>query len=171
MDDASAIRLVVDLYGLGVDSQQWDLFDEVFTPDVHAEYGGGTKVFRDLASLKEDFAAFHAPFDATQHAMANMIHEVEGEVAHALTYGIWLLVKRGTPGGDVFRANGWYDDELVRGGRGWLIRRRRVRVVHMEGNLALLTGGSPTAPKAPLGMAQQASDIPLLAARRRRLAG
>jgi hypothetical protein len=33
---------LVNLYGLAVDSQQWHLFDSIFTTDVDADYGASS---------------------------------------------------------------------------------------------------------------------------------
>ena len=73
MSDRNDIIQKLNLYGFAVDTQRWDLFDTVFTPFVDADFGGSAH-WTDLAQFKADFAAFHAPFDATQHVMTN--HQV-----------------------------------------------------------------------------------------------
>lgn len=165
MDDISAIRHTMDLYGFAIDAQQYDLFDEVFTPDMRAEFGA--KVFTSRDEIKADFDVFHAQFDVTQHSMSNMVCEVDGDRAFAVTYGTWLLVKRGAPGGDTFRATGWYEDRLVRTPDGWRINHRRPRVSYGEGNQRLT--GSGDHPLAILSMGSGAGEMELLEARRRRL--
>ena len=132
----AAIRPVMDLYGFAVDTQRWDLFDQVFTPDVHADYGGG-KPYTDLASFKRDFEAVHKKFDRTQHDMTNVICDVTGDRAKAITYGHWLLVREGTPGGDFWHGHGWYDDDLVRTPDGWRISRRSYGTLRWTGNSAV----------------------------------
>ncbi len=37
--DIAAITQLVNLYGLAVDSQRWELFDRIFTADIDADYG------------------------------------------------------------------------------------------------------------------------------------
>ena len=136
MEEYAPIKRTVDLYGFAIDSLNLDLFDDVFTKDVQIILGG-TKQWTDREKLKSDFVTFHESFDATQHVMTSLVYEIEGEIAHAVTYALWLLVRRGAPGGDVFRAQGWYEDELVRGGRGWLITKRLAKITHWEGNRGL----------------------------------
>jgi hypothetical protein len=132
--DQAAIVALLNLYGVAVDTQRWALFDRIFTAGVEADFGGASH-WRDLAAFKRDFAAFHDPFDATQHAMMNHLVEVEGGEARSLCYGTWRLIRRGVPGGDAWFGTGWYDDAWVRAEDGWRIRHRVCRVAHWEGNL------------------------------------
>ena len=132
-DDVLTITHIINLYGVAVDSQRWDLFDRIFTSDVDADFGESSH-WRDLATFKTDFAVFHDPFDSTQHAMMNHLVEVDGDVAHALTYATWRLIRKGVEGRDFWEGTGWYDDELVRAGGTWLIRHRTCRIVWWDGN-------------------------------------
>jgi hypothetical protein len=124
---------VINLYGLAMDTQRWDLFDRIFTRDVEADFGDPSH-WRELATFKSDFAAFHGPLDSTQHTMANHLVNVEGDRAQAFTYGTWRLIRRGIEGGELWEGTGWYDDDLVRTPGGWLIKRRTCRVVWWSGN-------------------------------------
>jgi 3-phenylpropionate/cinnamic acid dioxygenase small subunit len=124
---------LLNLYALAVDTQRWDLFDRVFTEYVDADFGPGVH-WTSLAQFKADFAAFHAPFDATQHVMTNHLVTEDGDVAHALTYGSWRLIRHAVDGGSLWDGTGWYDDELVRTHLGWRIRKRVCRVVWFTGN-------------------------------------
>jgi hypothetical protein len=67
--DVVAITQLVNLSGPAVDCQRWQLFDRIFTADVDADYGA-TSHWMDREQFKGDFAAFHAPFDSTQHTMS-----------------------------------------------------------------------------------------------------
>lgn len=131
--DAASIIGTLNRYALAMDTQRWDLFDQIFTADVDADYTEPAH-WRDLESFRRDFAAYHAPFDSTQHVMMNHLVEVDGDTAHAFVYGTWLLIKTGTEGGDHWQGTGWYDDSLVRTPAGWRIRRRACRVIWWGGN-------------------------------------
>lgn len=131
--DVRSIVQLINLYGLAMDTQRWDLFDRIFTPDVEADFGEPAR-WRGLAAFKADFAAFHAPFDSTQHIMTNHLVSVAGETAQALTYGSWRLIRKGVEGGELWEGTGWYDDDLVRRGGRWLIKRRTCRVLWWGGN-------------------------------------
>jgi len=136
----SAIKAVMDLYGFAVDTQQWDLFDQVFTKDVDADWGE-TAVWNNLEDFKRDFATYHAIFDGTHHVMTNLIADVRGDKATTVTYGHWLLVRYGSQGGDEWRGTGWYCDELVRTPDGWRISKRRSGLIRDWGNPGVMSPG------------------------------
>jgi hypothetical protein len=131
--DLPAIVNVINLYGLAMDTQRWALFDEIFTADVAVDFGPGSQ-WSDREAFKRDFGAYHAPFDSTQHVMANHVVKVDGDAAQAFTYGFWRLIRRGMEGGDFWEGTGWYDDALVRTAEGWRISRRACKVVWWGGN-------------------------------------
>lgn len=133
-DDRGQIQDVINLYALAMDTQRWDLFDRLFTPDIDADYGPSMH-WRDLESFKRDFATFHGPLDGTQHIMANHQAVVDGDRANAMTYGMWRLIRHVPQGGgNVWEGSGWYDDRLVRTPAGWRIKSRICRVAWWGGN-------------------------------------
>lgn len=132
-DDAEAIKTTVNLYGFALDAQRWDLFDQVFTPDVDADYGE-TSHWTSLEQFKSDFAAYHDPFDGHQHSMMGHLVNVTGDTGYAMTYATWRLLRRGLPGGSFWEGTGWYDDVLVRNGGRWLIKSRICRIIWWGGN-------------------------------------
>lgn len=132
-EDTQAIIHIVNLYGFAVDTQRWDLFDRIFSADVDADYGE-TSHWRDLENFKRDFAAFHDPFDSTQHIMSNHLVDVAGDTAQAFTYGTWRLVRKKADGAPLWDGSGWYDDDMIRTTAGWRIRRRTCRIVWWTGN-------------------------------------
>jgi SnoaL-like domain len=133
MSDREDIVQLLNLYGLAMDTQRWDLFDRIFTRDCDADYGA-TSHWRDRAQFKADFGAFHAMFDATQHVMTNHLVTVRGDRANAHTYGSWRLIRRAAGDPPVWDGTGYYDDQLVRTADGWRIAARTCRVVWWTGN-------------------------------------
>ncbi len=136
--DRDEIIEKINLYGLAMDSQRWELFDRIFTEHCDADYGP-TAHWTDREQFKTDFGTFHEHFDATQHVMTNhLVTVVDGETAHSLTYGSWRLIRHaasdGHPSGPLWDGTGWYDDEWVRTNGGWRIARRVCRVVWCTGN-------------------------------------
>lgn len=124
---------MINLYGLAMDTRQWDLFDRIFAPDVDADYGPTSRwTARD--SFKSDFGAFHALFDATQHVMTNHLVSVAGDSATSMTYGAWRLIRHAAGEPPVWDGTGYYDDSWQRTGEGWRIVRRVCRVVYWQGN-------------------------------------
>lgn len=66
--------------------------------------------------------------------MLNHLVRVEGDVAHAFTYGDWCLIRSAVDGDPRWDGSGWYDDRLVRTGAGWRIARRVCRIMGWRGN-------------------------------------
>jgi len=143
-DDEAAIKSRMYLYGFAVDSLRWELFDQIFAAkDLYVRHGERDP-WTDLEKFKNDFATYHRVFDSTQHAMTNMICEIKGDRASTITYANWRLVRFGAEGGDTWKGEGWYEDELIRTPQGWRIQRRQSRQVWREGNDAI---GSSTGVK------------------------
>ena len=159
VQDELEINRAVNLYGFAVDTQAWDLFDRVFTPDVDADYSE-TSHWHDLAMFKADFAAYHDTFDGHQHAMFGHLVNVQGETANAMTYATWRLIRKGLDGGDFWEGCGWYDDVLVRTGQGWRVSSRVCRIVWW--------GGNPLVNETVPGVKFQ---LPMTSLRAERLAG
>jgi hypothetical protein len=136
-NEAGTILTLVNLYALAIDTQRWDLFDEVFTPDVIADYGEGA-VWTGLATFKQIFAVIHAVYSGTQHTMTNTLWDFQGDEGFALTYGHFRLHKPGTPGGDFWEGQGYYDDRLVKVHGKWRIQHRISRITWTGGNPKVL---------------------------------
>jgi hypothetical protein len=127
-EDVLEITRVLNLYCFAVDSQQWSLFDRVFTPDLKADYFEAGH-WTDRASFKRDLELYHDRYKTTQHAVSSHNVEVQFGKAFAITYGHWRLIQDLPQGEGMWEATGWYDDELIRLPEGWRIRARKVRAL------------------------------------------
>jgi hypothetical protein len=132
-DDTHTIINLLNLYGVGVDSQRWELFDRIFADDVYVDCGP-TTIWRDRAGFKADFATAHRPYDTTQHAMMNHLVDVDGDRANSLTYGIWRLERKSAGANSIWQGGGWYDDQWIRTAEGWRIAKRVNRITWWDGN-------------------------------------
>jgi SnoaL-like domain len=135
--DIVEIINLINLYPVAVDTQQWSLFDQVFTVDARTDFGGGA-VFAGLADIKQVFEAIHAPFDATQHVTTNHQVAVDGDRASCLSYVHGRFIRAVPAGEGMFESSGWYDDALVRTPAGWRIALRNCRTIWAGGNPAVL---------------------------------
>lgn len=131
-----AITEVINLYGIALDSHSWDLFDEIFTTDVEADYCHVLR-WSDLASFKREFAQMHEATAGHQHFLGVPQIVLEGDRAFALTYGRFNLFRQSpaVEDSDMSEGGAWYDDELVRTAAGWRIRRRVARNFWWRGTL------------------------------------
>jgi ketosteroid isomerase-like protein len=132
--DKADIIEALNLYAFALDARQWDLFDRIFTDDVVVDLGPAGARWSDLANFKRSFAEFHETLDNHQHQMMGHLVHVDGDTAHAFTYGNWLLVRDNADGGPSWLGTGWYDDVLIRSDRGWLIQKRVCRLLSWTGN-------------------------------------
>ncbi|MFV8816709.1 nuclear transport factor 2 family protein [Haliea sp. E17] len=142
-NDRMGVVHTTNLYATAVDTLQWALFDQVFTPDISIDFGGGA-VWSGLEPLREAFAAIHAPFTATQHITTNHTVTIEGDRAHCFSYVLGRFIRDVGEGGNMFESGGWYDDTLVRDGQNWLIARRICRSIWVNGNPQVLATGPET---------------------------
>ncbi|WAB91911.1 nuclear transport factor 2 family protein [Pseudomonas citronellolis] len=132
--DKSEIIEVINLYGVALDSHAWDLLDEVFTEDVHADFGPAGAVWKSVGALKFAFKDFHETLTNHMHTMTGSCVHIDGDTAYALTYGDWLLSRDTAVGGPDWVGRGWYDDVLVRTDKGWRISHRVCRLISWTGN-------------------------------------
>lgn len=126
--DKQAIAEVINLYSVALDTRSWDLFEDIFTADVIADYCHVLR-WTDLASFVRDFTPMHEDTAGHQHSLGVPQIVVEGDRAWALTYGRFNVF-RASPAveaTDMSQGGATYDDELIRTARGWRIRKRVAR--------------------------------------------
>lgn len=133
-NDKAEIIELLNLYAFALDVHQWDLFDRVFAKDVTAEFGPAGASWSGLDNFKRSFAEFHNQLDSHQHTMMGHLVHVDGDTAHAFSYGNWLLVRTAAEGGPSWLGTGWYDDVLARTDDGWRIQHRICRLMSWTGN-------------------------------------
>jgi len=133
VEDIIKVTATINLYAIALDSHRYDLFDKVFAEDCRTDFGGGA-AFVGRDALKQAFAAIHAPFHSTQHIVSGHSVTADGDRAFCVSYvhGYFSRVIDGHI--CVFDSTGWYDDQLVRAGTGWLIKDRVSRMVTANGD-------------------------------------
>jgi hypothetical protein len=134
LQDRSEIIEIINLYGIALDAHAWDLLDDIFTEDVHAEFGPAGAVWKSVGALKFAFKDFHETLSNHMHTMTGTCVHIDGDKANAFTYGDWLLSRDTAVGGPDWVGRGWYDDELVRTENGWRISSRVCRLISWTGN-------------------------------------
>jgi hypothetical protein len=118
--DRAVIASLQDAYGIAVDRRNWDLFRELFTTDIVAEYPKGT--FNGIDHWVEEFIAIHLRYTTTAHSMTNHMADVDGDRATASCYGVITLAR---PDGFIIDSRTFYEDQLTRAGGRWRIAKRR----------------------------------------------
>jgi hypothetical protein len=137
LDDTRQIVAALNLYGLAIDSHRYELFDQVFAPDVHADYNPPVG-WTDRDGIKRDMESFHAPLDGCLHRITNHQVTVDGDRANSICYVKVRLLR----GDDSFEMGGFYDDQFERRPEGWRIKQRYYRGSWWQGNPNVV-GGPP----------------------------
>lgn len=128
-EDERAIIAVLVRYATAIDRRDWPLFATCFTEDVVTDYGDlgqwkGRKPFVD------HMESGHAKVGPTMHRLTNFVITGRGDHAAARSYVDALLLPLKS-GGTIRRAEGWYEDQLIRVGGEWKISNRRFVAVRI----------------------------------------
>ena len=121
-DDAAAVIAVQNAYAVAIDTHDWPALGACFADDASIGFGRPART-----GGRDEFVAwaqpFHEALGPTLHQNSSHQVSVQGDTATATCYLHAVLVD--ADGAGATSIFGRYDDELVRGERGWLIRRRR----------------------------------------------
>ncbi len=126
-------------YGIALDNRDWKTLSTCFTEDAQAFYLS-MPACHSYAEIEERVRTALEPLDATQHLIANVTAEVNGDEATCICYLQAQHVKTGTSGGDNFTIAGKYLDKFVRTDGGWRIKDRRLEAMWTDGNAAVVGG-------------------------------
>lgn len=125
ISDRLEIQDLMVRYSHAVDTGQWDLLDEIFTPDAHIDYTAMGGPAGDLVSTKKFLSDVMPNFLAFQHLISNSSIDVDGDTATARTLCHNPMVVPGTDGTQQLMLCGlWYHDTFVRRDDRWWIHQR-----------------------------------------------
>ena len=145
MTDGESIVQLLNLYALAIDAKQLQIWDRVFTVDVTADYPWGR--WDGLTAWRDAFEeSIVQPFDVTQHLILNVTWNLSGDSGRVLAQGLFHMIRRGFPGGEMLSGGAWFDAGLQRKPEGWRISEQICRVTWMSGNAAVMSKRSPAAP-------------------------
>lgn len=125
ISDRLEIEDLMVRYSHAVDTRQWELLDEIFTPDAHIDYTAMGGPAGDLESTKKFLATVMPNFAAFQHLISNSSIRVDGDSATARTMCHNPMLVTGADGKSNLMLCGlWYLDTFVRVAGEWRIRQR-----------------------------------------------
>jgi hypothetical protein len=131
--DKQLIRDLQNRYSYSIDSGEYDNLDDVFLPNVVADYGAAG-LTNSLDDVKNTIRGALEPLSAVQHVNGNQWAEIDGDAACAGCYFQVHMYREGTQGGEHFEMGGRYDDELVRTADGWRFAKRAITLLWSDGN-------------------------------------
>ncbi|WP_198154032.1 nuclear transport factor 2 family protein [Catenuloplanes japonicus] len=129
----SEITDVIYRVARAMDSRDWALLADCYSPDARGDYTNAAADGRD--TIVASARGFLEPLDATQHLVGNVEVSVDGDVAttHA------TFIAQHVRAGGRFMMGGNYDDTFRRTPEGWKITNRRIRGIWSDGDPAVLT--------------------------------
>lgn len=135
-DDRTAVIDTVNRYATALDSRDWALLDQVFTPDVVGDFGAGRLSGREaLRDLVRRMLGGSGP---SQHLLANHCVELDGDAARCVCQVRAFSAGIGPNAGRSYELFGEYRDRLVRTREGWRIARREMAIHHEIGSREVL---------------------------------
>lgn len=144
ISDRFQIQDLLADYCHAIDTQQFDLLDDIFTEDAFIDYTavGGAK--GNLSETKAYLVKALEKFSGMQHMLGLPQIRIEGDKASARTicFNPMVLQKDGAP--HVFFVGIWYVDELVRTGAGWRIKHRAEEFSYFHNFPSDFTPADPT---------------------------
>ena len=138
--DERAVEQILIRYALACDTRNWSLLDEVFLPDVVANYGGEYRLAgRDkVVGMIKSLLGGCGP---TQHLLGNFRVTIEDDVATCACYVRAAHAGRGEHASQTYEVWAEYRDALVRTADGWRISERKMAVFHESGSRSILNSG------------------------------
>jgi hypothetical protein len=136
VDDRTAVIDTVNRYATALDSRDWGLLDEVFTPEAVGDFGAGPLAGREaLRDLMRRMLGGSGP---SQHLLANHRVELDGDAARCVCQVRAFSAGTGSTAGRSYELLGEYRDRLVRTEEGWRIAHREMTIHHEIGRRDVL---------------------------------
>ena len=136
ISDRLQIQALLVRYTKAIDDKDFDLLDQVFTPDAHIDYASSGGPAGRFPEVKDWLKRALAPFSVSQHLISNTTLELDGDRARSRTM-FWNPM--GTPKANgelhIFYVGGWYRDELIWTPDGWRICVRVEEQAFRDGSL------------------------------------
>ncbi len=126
ISDRLEIQDLLVRYSHAVDTMNWDLYEQVFTPDAFIDYTcfGGPK--GNVKEIRAFLEMAMPNFKSFQHMIANTMLEFidENTVKGRTICHNPMVMDAGNGKEHVFYCGLWYVDEIVRTDQGWKIKSR-----------------------------------------------
>jgi len=136
ISDQIEISQVLNRYFRAIDTKDWDLLDDVFTPDARLHYTTPGEIGTTYAKMKPIFATFTDSFAFMQHSPSQIVIDVDGDAATS-SNNLRAIHVQETHAGEqnTWVVYGCYRDVLVRTPEGWRVSERSFQGAHTEGEL------------------------------------
>ena len=132
---------VLNRYAEAADQRDWSILDQVFTPDVTADYPTSKLAGRDeIVQLLRNTLGGCGP---SQHLLGNHTARIDGDEAHASCKVRAFSRGAGDRSADTYELFGTYHHDLIRTPDGWRTRHLRMDVAAELGTRDVLQPEQP----------------------------
>jgi len=118
-------------YSVAIDSGDYNILDDIFTPDAVGIYG---RPYIGIEEIKKAMFDGCDYLTSVQHLNGNHWASIHGVNATAGCYLHVIQHLVDTPGGDLHEMGGVYDDQLIFTDNGWRITERKITIKWSKGN-------------------------------------
>ena len=126
--DRQAVADVLVRYGSSLDECDWDRLATCFVPEVTSVLAGGP-LLEGYEALAEAVRTALSVYDRTQHHIADLEAEIEGDTASLRAN----LIATHVTDGKTFVVGGVYREKLVRTADGWRLSYHELEALWFEG--------------------------------------
>ena len=126
-----AIQELQVRYSIAIDSGDYNILDDIFTPDAVGIYG---RPYIGIEEIKKAMFDGCDYLTSVQHLNGNHWASIHGVNATAGCYLHVIQHLVDTPGGDLHEMGGVYDDQLIFTDNGWRITERKITIKWSKGN-------------------------------------
>lgn len=124
LSDRLEINDLLVRYSHAIDTKNFDLLDQVFTPDADLDYTAAGGPRGKFPEIKQWLIKALSPFPAYQHMVSNSMVTIDGDTGTGRTMCHNPMVYERDGKKEVFYCGLWYLDRYVRTPEGWRIRER-----------------------------------------------
>jgi len=124
ISDRLEIQNLLVSYCDAIDGRNWDLLDNIFTPDAVIDYTEAGGARGNLEETKTYLEKALKPFSGMQHMLGLPSINIKGDNAACRTtlFNPMVIERDGQP--HIFFVGLWYRDTLIRTKAGWRIQSR-----------------------------------------------
>lgn len=141
LTDKEEIRSLRIQFANCMDTQDWQSFPLLFTPDVEVDYsawGNPTTTMKKEAFVSMIQKTLSRPGIRTSHYISNQQVFLEGNHAHSKAYVLARHYLKINETEHIFDMTGYYTERQVRTADGWKVAAVQLTPVFMEGDAASL---------------------------------
>jgi 3-phenylpropionate/cinnamic acid dioxygenase small subunit len=135
LSDRTEIHDTLIRYAQAIDTKEFGLLADVFTPDAQVDYTTSGGIAGKYPEIRAWLEKALTPFPSYLHALSNTTYRFDGDSAYTRTYFVNPMAYPADGGLHTFTVYGFYVDRLVRTADGWRIAERKEEQALMEGTL------------------------------------